>query len=71
MATQFTPDERQALLIVESLIKLDKPIAPVPDRLLELGLVWRDTTGKVRMTVAGLVAAKAARLVADGILPAR
>jgi len=63
---ELTADEQQALLIIENLIRLDKPIDPFPDGLLERGLVWRDVAGRVHMTVAGLRAAKAARAASNG-----
>jgi hypothetical protein len=56
---QLTADELRELLLVQSLIRRDQPIAPFPDRLLDLDLVWRDPCGKVHMTVEGLRVAKA------------
>lgn len=67
--TPLTADELRELLLVQSLIRRDQPIAPFPDRLLDLDLVWRDATGKVHMTVEGLRVAKAARADADLFTP--
>ena len=61
----LTLDEQQMLLVAEEYIDRQWRMRPYPTRLLDLGLIWTDPTGRDHLTMTGVLAARQARERAD------